>query len=66
MLPTAAKEHEEYFTVIINKERQGQMGAIDTAYSMVNTKYVYHMEDDWVQIGTYGLLERLYDALTHA
>ena len=42
------------------------MGAIDTAYSMVNTKYVYHMEDDWVQIGTYGLLERLYDALTHA
>lgn len=51
---------------MVNKKRLGQIASIDLAYSYVKTKYVYHLEDDWAQQGTYGFLERMKDALEHA
>jgi len=32
---------------IINKTKLGQLKSIDNAYSHVNSKYVFHCEDDW-------------------
>lgn len=34
-------------TVLINKERLGQMRSIDRAYAEVKTPYIFHCEDDW-------------------
>lgn len=34
----------------------GQIAAIDLAYQRVKTEYVYHLEEDWVQVAGYGLL----------
>jgi len=28
-------------------EKKGQVNAIDSAYSFVNTEYIFHLEDDW-------------------
>lgn len=39
-----------------NEKKLGQIGAIDVAYKLVKSKYVYHMEDDWAQLGSYGIL----------
>jgi len=41
----------------------GQIAAIDKAYTYVTTKYVFHLEEDWLQLGSYGFLERLKDVL---
>lgn len=35
------------FTWISAVTRRGQIRSIDQAYSLVKTKYVFHMEDDW-------------------
>ena len=34
-------------TVIINDENIGQVASIDKAYSLVETPYIFHCEDDW-------------------
>lgn len=34
-------------TWIINGQRIGQIKCVDRAYSMVNTDYIFHCEDDW-------------------
>lgn len=34
--------------LIFNKEKLGQSGSIDRAYSEVTTEYVFHCEDDWM------------------
>lgn len=45
------KENESGYlqgwTVILNDPKLGQSASIDKAYSMVETKYVFHLEDDW-------------------
>lgn len=33
--------------VILNKKNKGQIESIDIAYSLVDTPYIFHMEDDW-------------------
>lgn len=33
--------------VLTQKKRVGQIKAIDYAYAQVNTKYIFHCEDDW-------------------
>lgn len=33
--------------VIINEENIGQVASIDKAYSLVDTEYIFHCEDDW-------------------
>lgn len=38
---------ESYFSVIINQPALGQTKSIDLAYSMVDTEYIFHCEDDW-------------------
>lgn len=38
---------ESNFSVIINKPALGQTKSIDLAYSMVDTEYIFHCEDDW-------------------
>jgi hypothetical protein len=30
-----------------NQPRQGQIHSIDRAYSLINTRYIFHCEDDW-------------------
>jgi GT2 family glycosyltransferase len=35
------------WTILYNTEKLGQPASIDRAYSHVNTKYVFHCEDDW-------------------
>ena len=40
---------EKYgFTTIINGENIGQHKSIDRAYAEVDTKYIFHCEDDWL------------------
>lgn len=38
---------EPHTTVLLNQPRLGQLAAIDRAYSLVDTAYVFHCEDDW-------------------
>lgn len=38
-------------------ERVGQIKAIDTAYSLVKTPYIFHLEDDW-EFYAPGFIER--------
>jgi hypothetical protein len=50
-LRMAARVIEEFgdvFDVIVNKKRMGQLFSIDKAYSVVDTEYIFHCEDDWV------------------
>lgn len=35
------------WTLILNPEKIGQGRSIDKAYSMVDTEFIFHMEDDW-------------------
>jgi len=34
-------------TIIYNETNIGQIKSIDKAYSLVNTEYIFHCEDDW-------------------
>ncbi|MDE9455781.1 glycosyltransferase family 2 protein [Xenorhabdus bovienii] len=34
--------------VVINNQKLGQLKSIDLAYNLVDTKYIFHCEDDWV------------------
>jgi len=36
--------------VIFHNENHGQLASIDEAYGMVDTKFVFHIEDDWLFI----------------
>ena len=33
--------------IIFHKSNKGQLASIDEAYSLVETKYVFYLEDDW-------------------
>lgn len=53
-LPTVEKEIQSIVTeigqpisLIANSENIGQVSSIDTAYSFVETEYIFHCEDDW-------------------
>tara|TARA_S200002703_G_scaffold53802_1_gene46501 strand:- start:359 stop:1009 length:651 start_codon:yes stop_codon:yes gene_type:complete len=35
------------WTLLLNDEKLGQAASIDRAYSLVETEYVFHLEDDW-------------------
>ena len=35
------------YSLIFNENRQGQIKSVDYAYSMVETPYIFHLEDDW-------------------
>tara|TARA_B110000196_G_C20968973_1_gene577695 strand:- start:84 stop:845 length:762 start_codon:yes stop_codon:yes gene_type:complete len=41
------QELSENALVFVNKPQLGQLKSIDLAYSHVDTKYIFHCEDDW-------------------
>ena len=41
------KDKKQNFQLIVNKTRLGQLKSIDKAYREVDTKYIFHCEDDW-------------------
>lgn len=56
-MPIGAKAYEgHFFRVVRNGRRLGQIASIDIGYALVRSKYVYHLEDDWLQLGSYGIL----------
>lgn len=44
VIPEYIKENT---TVIINEENLGQIKSIDKAYSLVQSEFIFHCEDDW-------------------
>ena len=68
-LPNASFEIKKIFSdidviVIINEENIGQVSSIDKAYSVVDTTYIFHCEDDW-EFFDYGFIEKSIDVLEH-
>jgi hypothetical protein len=49
-------------TIIYNKHNIGQIKSIDKAYSLVETKYIFHCEDDW-EFYEKGFIEKSLDIL---
>lgn len=49
--------------IIVNEENIGQVSSIDKAYSMVETEYIFHCEDDWLFFGE-GYIEKSLDVLS--
>lgn len=47
---------KENFEIIINETNIGQVGSIDKAYSLIETEYIFHCEDDWLFFD-YGFIE---------
>ena len=45
ILPSLLENYD--YNLIFNKKRQGQIKSVDYAYSMVETPYIFHLEDDW-------------------
>ena len=41
------KDKKQNFQLIVNKTRLGQLKSIDKAYREIDTKYIFHCEDDW-------------------
>ena len=50
-------------TIIYNEENIGQISSIDKAYSLVDTEYIFHCEDDW-EFYDYGFIEKSLDILS--
>lgn len=48
--------------IIINNENIGQVASIDKAYSLIETDYIYHSEDDWEFFNS-GFIELSLDVL---
>lgn len=41
------QEYKQHVTLIVNKEKLGQIRSIDKAYALVDTDYIFHCEEDW-------------------
>ncbi len=50
------------FKVILNETNIGQVASIDKAYSLVETPYIFHLEDDWQFYNT-GFMSKSLDVL---
>lgn len=48
--------------IIYNEKNIGQIASIDKAYSVVDTEYVFHCEDDW-EFYNYGFIEKSLEIL---
>nr|UZT28782.1 glycosyltransferase [Nucleocytoviricota sp.]UZT29058.1 glycosyltransferase [Nucleocytoviricota sp.] len=48
--------------IIYNENNIGQIKSIDKAYSFVDTKYIFHCEDDW-EFYNYGFIEKSLEIL---
>ena len=45
LLPFLLEDYDHF--VFFNNKRKGQLKSIDYAYSLVDTPYIFHLEDDW-------------------
>lgn len=50
--------------IVINETNIGQVASIDKAYSLVDTEYIFHCEDDWLFFDE-GFIEKSIDVLEH-
>ena len=50
------------FITIVNKNKLGQLRSIDKAYSLVNSEYIFHCEDDW-EFKEYSFIEKSIEIL---
>lgn len=48
--------------IIYNEVNIGQISSIDKAYSLVDTEYIFHCEDDW-EFYNYGFIEKSLEIL---
>ena len=48
--------------IIYNETNIGQISSIDKAYSLVDTEYIFHCEDDW-EFYEYGFIEKSLEIL---
>ena len=48
--------------IIINSHNMGQIRSIDKAYALVDTQYIFHLEDDWEFYDT-GFMAKSLDVL---
>ncbi len=55
-------KYDPIFEIIINDENIGQVASIDKAYSLINTEYIFHCEDDW-EFFDYNFIELSLDVL---
>lgn len=56
------KKYGNIFEFIFNEEKLGQTRSIDKAYSLVNTPYIFHCEDDW-QFFSSGFIQKSLSVL---
>jgi hypothetical protein len=49
-------------TIIENSTNIGQIASIDTAYSLIDTDYIFHCEEDW-EFYDYGFIEKSFEIL---
>ena len=54
----------ENITIVINETNIGQVASIDKAYSLVETDFIFHSEDDWEFIDG-GFIEKSMEVLNH-
>lgn len=50
--------------VVVNDTNIGQVASIDKAYSLIDTEYIFHCEDDWLFFDG-GFIEKSIDVLEH-
>ena len=50
-------------TIIYNETNIGQILSIDKAYSLVDSEYIFHCEDDW-EFYEYGFIEKSLEILS--
>lgn len=43
-----SERYKDIYTLVLNKEKLGQIRSIDRAYSFVSTPHIFHCEDDWL------------------
>jgi len=50
--------------IIFHEQNKGQMVSIDEAYSLVKTKHIFHIEEDWLFINS-GFIEKSFEIMNY-
>ncbi|OCL89933.1 glycosyltransferase [Arcobacter porcinus] len=61
-LKNVLNKFKQDFTILINKDKLGQLRSIDKAYSYVESEYIFHCEDDW-EFNKYSFIEKSLNIL---
>lgn len=67
-LPTAYESIQKivgdikHVEIIVNEENIGQVSSIDKAYTLVDTEFIFHCEDDWLFFNS-GFIDKSIDVL---